>query len=115
LLALVFRLGEGVLDDLMILARELHRPELVSDLRDLAGEAERQLVIAIVHRRAGIHADIESLVQCHEEWNGVRDFLVGDLPVVHLQHAGAALAESGAVVGELEHDGVLTWGESRGV
>ena len=26
---------------------------------------------------------------------------------VHLQHAGAALAEAGAVVGEVEHDGVL--------
>ena len=37
----------------------------------------------------------------------VRDFLVRHLPVIHLEHAGAALAEAGAVVLEVEHDGVL--------
>ena len=33
--------------------------------------------------------------------------LRGDLLAVHLQHAGAALAEAGAIVGEVEHEGVL--------
>ena len=34
-------------------------------------------------------------------------FLRGDFLAVHRQHAGAALAEAGAVVVEVEHDGVL--------
>ena len=34
-------------------------------------------------------------------------FLVGDFLAVHAQHAGAALAEAGAVVFEVEHERVL--------
>ena len=37
----------------------------------------------------------------------MRDLLLGDLLAVDLQHAGAALAEAGAVVGEVEDDRVL--------
>src|ERR1700756_4275748 len=56
---LVSRLGERVLNDLVILARELHRPKLVSELRYLAVKAERQLVVVVVYRRAGIDTDVE--------------------------------------------------------
>ena len=34
-------------------------------------------------------------------------FLVADLLAIHLEDAGAALAEAGSVVLEVEHDGVL--------
>ena len=37
----------------------------------------------------------------------MRDLLVGDFLAVHLQDAGAALAEAGSVVLEVEHDRVL--------
>ena len=57
---------------------------------------------------AGIAADVEGFVDRHEERDGVRNLLVGDFLAVHLQHAGAALAEAGSVVGEVEDDGVLT-------
>jgi len=37
----ISRLGECVLNDLMLLACELHRTQLVGELGDLASEAER--------------------------------------------------------------------------
>src|SRR5690349_24901958 len=46
---LVSGLSERVLNDLVIFTRKLHRPELVSQLRDLAVEAERRLVVVVVH------------------------------------------------------------------
>jgi hypothetical protein len=50
--SLVRRLGERVPDDLVIIARQLHRPKLEGDLRDLASKAERHLVVVVVHARA---------------------------------------------------------------
>ncbi len=91
----------------MVIARQLRRPELEGELVELAGEAERHLVVLVVHGRARIDAHVEGFVDRHEERNGVRDFLGGDFLVVHLQDAGAAFAEAGAIVFEVEHDGVL--------
>ena len=82
-------------------------PSLKVSLSSVAGEAERHLVVVVVDRRAGIDADVEGLVDRHQERDGVRDLLAGDLLAVDLQHAGAALAEAGSVVGEVEHDRVL--------
>jgi TIR domain len=44
----------------VVLARQQRRPELERHLADLAGEAERHLIVLVVNRRAGINADIES-------------------------------------------------------
>jgi hypothetical protein len=54
--------------ELLIIAGQLRRPEVECQLVDLPCELERQLV-AVIHPRAGIDADIEGLVDCHEECN----------------------------------------------
>ena len=73
----IFRLvsgsGESVLNDLMFLARQLYRPELEGQLVDLAVEAERHLVVLVVHRRAGVDPDVEGLVSRQQERDRVRD------------------------------------------
>ena len=86
---------------------ELRRPDLDRQLVERAGEAERHLVVLVVDRRAGIDADVEGLVDRHQERNGMRDRLLGDLRAVDAQHALAALAEAGTIIGEVEDDGVL--------
>ena len=42
--------------------KHLRRPQLHCQLADLAGELEWHLVVLIVHRRAGVDADIEGLI-----------------------------------------------------
>ncbi len=59
---LIIRSGECVLNDLMVLARHLRWPELDGQLGELAGEAERRLVVVFVHRGAGVQADVEGFV-----------------------------------------------------
>src|SRR5262249_41011504 len=108
---LIMRVGARMLDKLLIVARELHRPELEGELAELASEAERHLVVLVVDGRAGVDAHIEGLVDGDEEWNGVRDLTGGDLLIVHLQHARAALPEAWTIVFEVEHDGVLARGQ----
>jgi len=68
---------------------------------------KRYLVVLVVHRRARVDADVEGLVNDHEERNRVRDLLAGDVLAVHLQDTGAALAKAGSVVFEVEYDSVL--------
>src|SRR5215510_374184 len=104
---LIPRCGEGVLDDLMVIAGQLRWPELEGQFVDLAGEAERHLIVLVVHRRAGVDAHVECFVDGYQEWSGVRNLLGRNLFAVHHEHAGAALAEAGSVVLEVEHDGVL--------
>src|SRR5262245_47537243 len=65
---LVVRLRKAQLDDLLIRARQLLRPQLDRQLLDLAGEVERHLVI-VVDRSAGVDADVERLTQVHDEGN----------------------------------------------
>ena len=93
--------------------RSIQRNQLDRQLVELAGEPERRLVVVVVHARAGIHPDVEGLVNRHEERNGVRHRLAGDFLAVHRQDAGAALAETGTVVFEVKHDGVLAGRERR--
>src|SRR5258706_16393632 len=64
---LVFGFGESVLNGLTLVARQLRRPQLESHLVELAGKAERHLVILVVYWRAGIHAGIKGLVNGHED------------------------------------------------
>src|SRR6266852_1574269 len=60
--ALVFGFGKRVLDELTVIAGQVHRPELEGQLGDLAREAERHLIVRVVYRRSGVDADIEGLV-----------------------------------------------------
>src|SRR5262249_4172082 len=103
---LIPRSGEGVLDDLMVIAGQLRWPELEGQLVDLAGEAERQLIVLVVDWRAGVDAHVECFVDGYQEWSGVRDLLGRDFSAVHPQDAGAALAEARSIVLEVKHDGV---------
>src|SRR5450755_900651 len=91
----------------MVVARQLRRPQLEGYLVELAGKAERHLVILVVDWRAGIHADIKGFVNRHEDGSGMRYFLGADFLVVHLQDAGATFTETGAFVSEVKHDSVF--------
>jgi hypothetical protein len=52
-------------------------PQFVScwdcEFYELASETERHLIIAVVHWRAGVHADVKGFVDAHQEGDGVRD------------------------------------------
>jgi hypothetical protein len=53
---------------LLVIRRQLRWPEIKGQLVDGPGEMERHLV-TVVHRRTGIAANVEALVDGHEEWN----------------------------------------------
>src|SRR5277367_1367381 len=82
-----------------------------SQLVDRTVECERHLVILFVHRRASVQTNVEGLINRHQKWDRSRHLLGVDDLSIYLQHAGAALRDAGAVVGEVEHDRVLTRGE----
>ena len=110
-LAVYHGMGFGL--GLLVFRHQLLRPEFEGELAELAGETERHLIILVVHWRPGVHADVEGLVDAHQERDGVRDRLGGNLLAVHRQDAGAALAGAGAVVFEIKHDGVFARSERR--
>src|ERR1700730_14590504 len=62
---LVVGSGECFRCGLSIRRGQLLRPEIEGQLVDCPGEPERH-VVAVVHRRAGIHTDVEGLVYGHE-------------------------------------------------
>ena len=61
--------------------------------------------------RCGYPHRPQSFVQRHKKRDGVRNLLFGDFLVFQLQHASAALGNAGSVIGEVEHEGELTWRE----
>ena len=61
-LALIVGSGDASSAAFRVRRRQLLRSEIEGQLVDLAREAERNLVIAVVHRRAGVHADVEGFV-----------------------------------------------------
>jgi hypothetical protein len=63
--------------------------------------------VLVVHRCAGIDPNIEGLANRKQERDRVRHLQRGDVLAVHLHYAGAALCDAGAVICEIEHDGVL--------
>src|SRR5271156_4306743 len=91
----------------MVRRHQLLRPELERQLVDFAGEVERQLV-AIVHRCAGIAADVKGLINGHQKRDRVLHCLPRQLLTVHREYAGATLAWTGTIVLEIERDRVLT-------
>ena len=55
------------LELLNVLRSELRSVDGQRDLLDLAGEPERHLVVLVVHRRAGVGADVEVLVSLQND------------------------------------------------
>src|SRR6266567_3873112 len=103
---LVCGLGDRICRGLLFLRRHLRRTELDGQLVDAPGELKRQLV-ALVHARAGVQANVEGFVNGHEQRNRVRDRLLGHLLPIHCEYASATLAWTGAVVFEVEYQRVL--------
>src|SRR5262249_19517451 len=68
-------------------------------------------IVFVIHGRATIHAYVESFVDGDEEWRCVRDFLGRDFLAIHTEGASTALAETGAIVLEVECEGVLAGSE----
>src|SRR5580704_9687051 len=93
---------EHVSNDLLLILRHLRRAKLVRELVNLAGEAERKCV-TVVHRRAGVTADVKRFVDGHNKRNRVWDRLCGHQLAIGRQYTGATLARAGAVVFEIEH------------
>src|SRR4030095_14161777 len=110
LLRPVFDLLGFLLEKLLV--GSCQRNKFDRQLIKLAGELKRHLVV-VVHRKPGIHPDVEALVIGHDERNSARDRLAGDFLSVHRRDAGAAFAETGAIVLEVKHDGVLAGRERR--
>src|SRR5215471_550044 len=104
---LVMRSSAADPNGLTVLVTELLAPEIEGQLGELPGEAERHLVVVVVHWGAGIDAHVEGFVEGHDDRNGMRNFLGGDLAVDDLQHTGSALAEPLPVVGKVELNGKL--------
>src|ERR1700757_4694796 len=102
----VVRSRERPLHALAVICGQLLRPDLVSQLVDRAGKAERQFV-AVVYARAGIHSNVEGFIKRHEEWNRVLHLLLRQHFAVDRQHAGTALTKAWPVVFEIEDDAVL--------
>jgi hypothetical protein len=63
-------------NELLVVTRHLFRSKFVRELVDLAGEAERKFV-TVVHRRAGVAADVKRFIDGHQKRNRVRDRLCG--------------------------------------
>ncbi len=116
--ALVFRACDRVLDGrhvLAILIRVLQRAKIESQLVDLARELERTIITILDGRNsgAGIQPDVEVFVFGERDRSGVIHVLRVHFLAVHRQHARAALAETGAVDLEVEHNGVLAGAQFR--
>ena len=81
------------------------RNQFECHLAELAGEAERQLVVLVVHPRAGIHADVQGLVDRQDGRDGVGNLLAGSLfpstdrtPVPPLAMPGPSYLKSNTIV-----------------
>src|SRR4029077_7074774 len=95
---LVSRFGGRFSRLLLILWRELRRPEVDGQLVDRAVEGERRLVVLVVHSRAQVDPDVERFVRHLQERDRVGLLPRRDGRAVHLQHTGAALGDAGAVI-----------------
>src|SRR6266851_7566153 len=83
-----------LLQFLDVLLRQFRPVELEGQLVQLAGELERHLIVLVVHRRAGVGADVEVLVPLQDQRQRALHLLVGDLLAVHLEQARAAAADA---------------------
>src|SRR5205823_6994386 len=65
-----------LLKEFLLFGRPIRRFELNGQLAELAGKAERRLIVLVVHAGAGIDTDIERLIDGEERRHGVRDGLL---------------------------------------
>src|SRR5262249_31726581 len=89
--------ARGLLELLDVRWRQLRPIDRQRELVELAGEAERYLVI-VGHWRAGVGANVEVLVPLHDEWDSVLHGLARHLLAIDLEHASAAAADAAHVV-----------------
>src|SRR5262245_41647827 len=92
--------ADFLLHGLLFRRQHLAPPDLNGELVQLPGEAERVLIVLVVHGCAGVATDVEGLVPLENERSGVRNFLAGHLCAVDLQNSGAAFADPGPIVSE---------------
>src|SRR5262245_47384181 len=83
---------------LFVLGRQLRPVDSDGQLVELAGELERHLVVPVIHRSAGVRADVEGLVPLQDKRHRALHFLRGHHLPVDLQHPGAALADAAQLV-----------------
>src|SRR5215469_679439 len=114
------------LQELLLVPRRERRPvDGERQLVELASEAERNLVVLVVHWRFGVGTHVEVLVPLKDEWQRVLHLLACDLLAVDLEHPRTALADAAqvvegerphaeAVVLEVELDSVLAGGHGVG-
>src|SRR5262252_4157451 len=106
------RLVGQFLELLLVVEAEAALAELDLDLLERTRELERHLLqVVLDDGRASVLADIERFVEREASRNGLLDLALRDLLAVHGERAGAALAVAGAIVLEVELDGVLPGGE----
>src|SRR5215467_10143273 len=60
---LIIRGGDHLFHGFLVVGCQLRRSQLESHFVDLAGKVERYLVVVIVHWRAGVRTDVQSLVK----------------------------------------------------
>ncbi len=80
------------------------RNQLDGQLVELAGEAERRLVVVVVHAGASVDPNIEGLINRNDRWDGVRDLLAVHLLTVYRKDASAALGHAGTVIFEVKYE-----------
>jgi hypothetical protein len=118
----VLRGAGGILQLLHVRGRQLRPIERDGYLVDLAGEGERHLVVAVIHRCGAGLADVERLVKRQDQGKGPLELLGRHHLVVHLQRPGAAAADTARivvrqrrlaepVVPEVVHDRMLAGGQ----
>ena len=98
--------GYGVIHFLLILCQQLRRTELVGELVNRSSEVERN-IIGKVHWGAGIAADVEGLVDDHEQRNRVLDALAVYFLAIHCQYARSSFARARAILFEVEYNRVF--------
>ena len=67
-------------------------------LIEFSGEGERNLIVLVVHRSAGIGSNVEVLIPLQDEGQGVFHGLSGHHRTVHLESARTALTDAASVV-----------------
>src|SRR5215471_1245050 len=99
---LIVRLGSRPNHSLFILRHELRRARFDRDPDQLAGEAERNLVVGIVYTATRVQTDIKGLVIRKNERNGMGNRPCRHLRAVHLENASAAFGRTRAVISKVE-------------
>ena len=90
----------------MVVSAQFRFAEVDDYLLDLAGELERHVIVC-THRRSGVFTDIETFVERETTRDRLFDAGLSDLLAVHREGSCSALADSAAIVLEVQNNGVL--------